>query len=491
MREFHRRTGILNSLDEWARLNGFEPARHHRLLNHALEQVESGKLRRLIVCEPPGSAKSTYISDLFPPWFLARKPNRCILATSYSYELIESFGRRARNRIEQHSNILGVSLARDSKAAGEWETSNGGRYFCAGTTSGIAGHRADLAFIDDPIGTEEEARSDTFRAKLWAWFWNDFMPRLKPDGAVVIIANRRHCEDLVGMLIGKYPADWKTIKLPLVVETDEQLKNDPLGRQKGEILWPEWFNEALVADARKNENFIGLYQQEPVPDSGNLIKREWLNACEYTPSELPSNLRKYVGSDHALTTKEENDASCLIPVGVDADDTIWVLPDVFWDRVDTGVLVDRMLDIGERHRPVEWWAEDEHIRKAIGPFLRKRMEERRVYFVLTPLPSSKDLRARSSTIRGRIEMAKVRFPSWTSWWPIAKAELLQFDKGKHDDFLAALSEIGRGLDSITRPSHEPVPGPEFGDEPWRPTIKWIRESSAAMERKDEPRYGGR
>jgi hypothetical protein len=69
-----------------ARLCGFEPARHHLLLIEALEKVARGELPRLAlekvargeiprlaVFMPPGSAKSTYASVLFPPWLMAQR----------------------------------------------------------------------------------------------------------------------------------------------------------------------------------------------------------------------------------------------------------------------------------------------------------------------------------------------------------------------------------------------------------------------------------
>ena len=47
---------------------GFAPAEHHLLLIDALEQVARGELDVLIVCMPPGSAKSSYGSVAFPAW---------------------------------------------------------------------------------------------------------------------------------------------------------------------------------------------------------------------------------------------------------------------------------------------------------------------------------------------------------------------------------------------------------------------------------------
>jgi len=43
---------------------GFAPAAHHRLLIAALEEVERGECPRLMLFLPPGSAKSTYASQI-------------------------------------------------------------------------------------------------------------------------------------------------------------------------------------------------------------------------------------------------------------------------------------------------------------------------------------------------------------------------------------------------------------------------------------------
>jgi hypothetical protein len=92
-----RARAIRRSLTEWSRHCGFEPALHHRLLIRKLEQVASGEIDRLAVFMPPGSAKSTYSSILFPPCFLAQRPKASIIAASHTTELAEKWGRRVRN----------------------------------------------------------------------------------------------------------------------------------------------------------------------------------------------------------------------------------------------------------------------------------------------------------------------------------------------------------------------------------------------------------
>lgn len=136
---------------------------------------------------PPGSAKSTYSSILFPPWLFCRSPRLAVIAASHTSELAENFGRRVRNTITQFGDVLGYGVASDNRAAGRWETTQGGEYFAAGVGGAITGRRADLAIIDDPVKSREAAESQTDRDKVWAWYKSDLYTRLKPDARIVLI----------------------------------------------------------------------------------------------------------------------------------------------------------------------------------------------------------------------------------------------------------------------------------------------------------------
>ena len=368
---------------------GEKPARHHELIIETLESVTRGEVKNVMFLMPPGSAKSTYTSVLYPPWHLAVRPQDLILACSYSYSLIEGFGRRCRDLIEQYKNQLGYTLSKTAAAAGDWRISKGGGYFCAGVGSGIAGHRADLAFIDDYLGSQEEADSKLIRDKQYAWYRNDFWPRLKPQAAQIIIANRRHEDDLVGRLLAEEGDKWLVIRLPMLAE-----ERDPLGRISGEKLWPEWFTDEMVATARKNPQvWAGLYQQRPAPEEGNFFKKDWIvpyTLADLAEVEARGGLRYYVGADYAVRKGTENDSFCFLPAGVDSSDRLWVLPDWYWCQADTGEAVDAQIAMAKRRKPLCWWAGRESITGAIEPFLFKRMREEQCYMPIVELSEGKD-----------------------------------------------------------------------------------------------------
>ena len=432
LEETLKRRAIRNSLVKWAQHLEFEPAHHHRYLIDVLERVSRGEIKKVMVMMPPGSAKSTYTSKCFPPWYLGQHPSHPILACSHSATLAEAFGRVCRNYVEQNENILGYGLAKDSQAAGEWETDKGGRYFCAGVGAKIAGHRAGLGFIDDYLGSQEDADSKVIREKQWEWYWNDFYPRLWPGAPIVIVANRRHEDDLIGRLLAEEGSEWTVIRLPMLAED-----NDPLGRVRGELLWPEWFTPDQAEKARKKpRTWAGQYQQRPAPEEGDYFKKEWL--VEYTLVDLNaaerSGLRYYCASDHACKTNQDNDSSLLLAFGVDSSSRIWVMPDFFWERANTLVVCEAMMTMARKYRPIRWWAGAEHITGSIGPFLFKMMHEQQMYFPLEEQVSHKDKSSKAQSIAGRMAQRMVLFPSFAPRWDEAKSELLTFPGATHDEW---------------------------------------------------------
>ena len=498
------------SFRSWCTLLGFSPARHHDLIISKCQEVADSPVSRYVVLLlPPGSAKSTYTSASFPPWFLGRKPGCNILACSYKYDLAETFGRRGRNLVQEYGDVLGYKLKADSKSAGEWETSTGGRYFCAGVGAGIAGHRADLGLIDDPLGSQEDADSKLVRDKQWDWFLGDFFPRLKPNASIIIIANRRHEDDLVGRLLSEEtkgspvpPEKWEVISLPFFAED-----NDPLGRSAATAdetakiasrLWPEWFNESMARSimAMPPRILAGLYQQRPAPEEGDYFKKA--NLLGYSPEELDrqthqlGGFRTYASCDFALEEKSSADRTCLLSAGVDSNGTLWIFPDIYWERAKPAKYVQALLDLLKRREPLVTIAEKGHISKSLAPFISLLKRDQMVFGHIEEVTPAraKDVRARS--IQGLTELHRVRFPKYVSWWEKAEHEMLTFPGGKHDDFVDALAHLGMYVANMLRGMRpRPADTERNGSGGLTYTIKSLREADRRARRSREPLYQGR
>jgi predicted phage terminase large subunit-like protein len=230
----------------------------------------------------------------------------------------------------------------------------------------------------------------------------------------------------------------------------EDPKKDPMGRQKGESLWPERFSSEYLEGIRRQDprGFACLYQQNPTPDEGVYFSSEHIK--EYRNGQEPEDLRIYASSDFAVETKQHNDCTVHLIVGVDKHDNVWIL-DAWWHKLPSDKSVDAMLSLMRKWKPITWWAESGHIKSAIGPFLRKMMLQTNTFCAVEDVSvAGKNKEARAQSIKGYMAMGKVYFPRDAVWFQNAISQVLRFGGGsRFDDFVDALSLIGLGLDRLT------------------------------------------
>jgi predicted phage terminase large subunit-like protein len=394
---------------------------------------------------PPGSAKSTYSSVLFPPWLLANASWN-VLAASHTIDLARRWGRRVRNLVVEHSDDLRIRLADDSQAAERWALTNGTEYSAAGVGTAIAGFRAKLGLIDDPIRSRQDADSELVRDRIWDWYINDFRTRLVPGAAKVLIQTRWHEDDLAGRALQH--ENWRVICLPAIAE-----EKDPLGRSIGEPLWDDddyGYGQQLVDLSRSTpaRTWSALYQQRPAPDQGAYFKADWLRAYDKVPPK--ETLAIYGGSDYAVTDSG-GDFTVHVVIGLDPDNRMYLL-DLWRGQTQGDVWIDALCDLVLRWRPIGWAEETGQIKAAIGPFLERRMRERSAYVTRDQFPTrGGDKSVRAQSIRARMSLEGLYVPTAALWYPAFRSELLSFPAGKHDDQVDALGLIGQLLDlMITR-----------------------------------------
>ncbi|WP_321471122.1 terminase large subunit domain-containing protein [uncultured Paludibaculum sp.] len=220
-------------------------ARHLRLLSSKIVEAVAGRTPRLIVNMPPRHGKSEEVSKFTPVWFLDNWPHKTIINVGYSTTFAEEWGRKVRNLTQQFQSQLRYRLSADSKAAGRWNTTQGGGMYATGIDGQITGRGADLFVVDDPHKDAAEANSLTKREAVWRWWTETARSRLMPGGAVILIMTRWHTDDLAGRLL-KAAANgtgekWEVLNLPAIYD-DEAAKEgpDPMGRELGQALWPEF-----------------------------------------------------------------------------------------------------------------------------------------------------------------------------------------------------------------------------------------------------------
>lgn len=448
------------------------PAAHHKALIDLCERLDSGVTRRAMVFMPPGSAKSTYASVVFPSWSMGRRKRRNVILGTYASDLARKMGRRMRSIIRQpvFHDIFGCGLDPESRAADEFALTNGNEFMGGGLLSGITGNRADGFVVDDPIKNRQDADSETIRQRTYDEFEDTVRTRLKPNGWVLMILTRWHEDDLAGRILPdgwdgesgvflcKDGLEWEVLCIQAEAEA-----NDPLGRAPGEMLWPEWFGldpDFWTAAKRNSRTWSALYQQRPSPADGTFFQREWFR--RYRPADIEGlSLRKYLTSDHAPTDGDDSDPNVCRVWGVDQSRNLYLLDgfshratmDVTADRI-VGNLKDQQRDPGRpameglirKHKPFAWFPEDDNNWKSVAGFIRRRMREEGVMTRIEPIsPHGGDKAAKAQSFQGMAAMGRVFIPVGPEGDAIID-QFVKFPAAAHDEEVDCAGIIGRAID---------------------------------------------
>lgn len=184
---------------------GLTPPLHIRPLIEALEAVEARAINRLLVILPPGHAKSTYCSIVFPAWYVGRHRDQHLIGISTTDKLAGTFGDTVREVIETSNDYRHVFPDAEPDYERGWSQDGffvrrpwapfdkdpTGVYVGAGGS--IIGRRADGLLIDDPID-EPVARSETLLEQRKTWLKRSSRSRLKP-GAFIVCSGTLWVED--------------------------------------------------------------------------------------------------------------------------------------------------------------------------------------------------------------------------------------------------------------------------------------------------------
>ena len=458
---------------------------HHSVIAEALDRVERGELKRLMVFTPPGAGKSELISRRFPAYCMGRDQTRRIVAGTYNATLAEDMGRDCKKIMVDPSYgnvfpkcILGGKASGDKFTQTHFQVKGSrGSYYGTGVDGTLTGKRFEIGLIDDPCKNRAEAESVTVRESVWRWYTSTFRTRrADPRAAIVIVMTRWHEDDLAGRLLAE-AADggeqWEVIWLPAICEPDPPYDVpvveglDP--RELGEALWPaqadlEDLHITKRLDAR---DWTSLYQQRPAPAEGKIFLRKWFRYYRHVGGGMQYEaegglyLRKvkdlivFSVVDLAASLKEEADYTVISTWGL-APDRHLLLLGVHRDKIPGEHLVPTMKAELDKWGSATIWIESVGmqlalVKQAIAAGLPAREVKR------SKGDGPKLARAWSAT--SELEQGLVLWPAQAEWLAEWESELLGFP-GKHDDQVDTLSDavvIARMLGVV---APEPPEDPE-------------------------------
>ena len=409
----------------------FVEGSHHRHIADKFNKLASGEINRLIINMPPRHTKSEFASYLLPAWMVGREPRLKIIQATHTAELAIRFGRKAKNLIdsENYSKIFKTKLQEDSKAAGRWETSDGGEYFAAGVGGAITGRGADLLIIDDPH-SEQDALSKVSLERAYEWYTSGPRQRLQPGGKIVLVMTRWSLKDLTGVLVANQKEaksdQWHVVEFPAIMDQ--------------EPVWPEyWKMDELekVKAALPVAKWNAQWMQQPTSEEGAILKREWWRT--YDSDDIPPLHHVIQSYDTAFLKKETADYSAITTWGIwypsDDEGANLILLDAIKGRYEFPELRRMALE------QYKYWNPETVIVEAKASGLPLTYELRKMDIPVTNFTPSK-----GNDKHARVNAVAPLFESGMIWAPNQKfaeeviEECAAFPYGDHDDLVDSTTQ---------------------------------------------------
>lgn len=419
------------------------------ILDKFIVDIEEGRTPRLIVTAPPRHGKSEILSRRLPAYLLGKYPDYQIINTSYSADLACKMNLDVQKIMEGKlfNNVFpnvrlpkkGSGYKRDSEI---FELIGGtGGLRSAGVGGGITGMGAHLFLIDDPVKDAKEAASETIQKNIWDWFTTTAYTRLMPKNGMIIIMTRWNLNDLVGMILNQqvqpdYTAQkFELINFPAIATSDEYI-NGVLFRQKGDALHSERYSLEYLNDTRARVGeytWNALYQQNPVPDGGNIFKEEWFKF--YKNEDTPQFDDMCISWDMSFKGNEDNDF-VVGQVWGKRGANFYLVEEVRFQGGFTST-VDAVVSLHKKYPKVlSTLVEDKANGSAIIDYLKNEV------YGLIPITPGESKQARAQAISPLFRSGNIYIPESyeCQWVPSYMKELEQFPYAANDDRVDATSQ---------------------------------------------------
>ena len=415
----------------------FEENWHIEAVTHSLENARIGRTKRLIINIPPRSLKSVLASVALPAFILGHNPSARLICVSYAQPLAARLARDFRRILvsDWYQRIFPRTvIIKDAEDI--METTLGGSRLSTSVGAVVTGFGAGTIIIDDPM-KPDEAPSQAARDRVIRYYRETLFSRLdrKVDGVIIVVMQRLHEDDLAGHLLRE--GSWTHLSLPAIATADAVIElgnGNTHARRVGDVLHPNREPQSALDELRRNLGsaaFEAQYQQAPVPETGNMVKREWLQS--YRAPLDRAGMRIAQSWDTALKGDSRADYSVC---------TTWAekggqhyLLDVFRKQLDFAELIKAAVSLYQQHRPDAVLIEDQ----GSGTILIQQLRAQNKIHAIGRR-SKDDKTTRLSTVLPAFESGKVLFPHDAPWLPQMLTELFGFPSARYDDQVDSISQ---------------------------------------------------
>ena len=218
--------------------------------------------------------------------------------------------------------------------------------FTAGLTTTIVGMHCDFAVLDDVV-IDDNAYDAPSRTKVREQA-SYLASILGTEGNLLAVGTRYHPKDLyddfINTTVEMFDEDGSIVDLePLYEVFERQVESN--GDGTGEFLWPstrgakgKWFgfNREILAKKRAQYfdkvKFRAQYYNDPNDPSESLISKDFqyydksfLRQSQGRWFYKDRGLNVFASIDFAYSLREEADSTCIVVIGIDKENNIYVL----------------------------------------------------------------------------------------------------------------------------------------------------------------------
>ncbi len=440
------------------------------------------KARFVAIAAPRGHAKSTAITLAYVLANLLFRERSFVLLVSDTETQASFFLEAIKKVLSDNQDVIkmfGLKPVKEwPKEAGtdfiaEFNDGHQIRVIAKGAGQSLRGalwdnKRPDLIVCDD-LENDEIVMNKDRRHEFKRWFRGALLPIRSKNGIVRVVGTILHLDSQLEALMPKRG----------YIEMEDDLKI--LGNMKSSwysakyrahdkkmtmALWPahkplEWLMKERQDHVESA--MMDVWSQEmlnvPMDEERALFRKG--DFKEMDEGDKEKTMYYYVGTDFALSLQQQRDFTCFVIGGIDDRGKLSIVH-VIHDRMDSAEIEETIFNINDQWKPELFFFEKGQILLGLEPHLRDGMNNRGKYFNYESMSSITDKTTRSSSIRARMRVGAVKFDKQADWFPDFEDECLRFPRDVHDDYVDALSILGRGLTKfIEAPTSQ-----EQADEAW-------------------------
>lgn len=396
---------------------------------------------------PRGSFKSSVVTVGYSMWKIAQDVNTRGMIGNATYPMATSFVKQVQSNLERNEDFIKYfgDLHTDAPVWRENALTVKGASGLAskentlvayGLTSNVTGAHFDWAILDDLVNdTNIKSKEGLEKPKE---FYRNTLNLVDPDKngrrPIIIIGTTWHQGDLYSWLMDKSnPAskEFKVLRIPAY--------EGEWG--KGNLAFPTRLTWKALEKQRNQQglsHFASQYLLDPVPPDNATFRK----FTYYEEEDIRGlKLNKFIAVDPAISEKDSGDFSAMVCVGVDANNS-WYVLDLWRDKVKPSRLIDQIFYWDTKWQPITTAFESVVFQKAVRYQLDVEMRKRNQFIPI------KEFTSRDKTKRERImglePLYETEVLHHLKSHPLnedLEMELTRFPSGLHDDLIDALATI--------------------------------------------------